>query len=441
MARHDSGEWSGEWLQPDGSGRRRRAPSGGEAIGFILRLARALHTYGYAADQLEETMQLAAIRLGLAGQFFSTPTSISAAFGEQERQRTYLLRVEPGDVDLGKLARIDAVSNSVLRGEVPPGDGSRLIDGIVADVPLYGAWMRTAAFGIASGAAARFLGGGGREIAAAAAIGLLIGLLALAAERVPGIGRVFEPIAAFIASFTATAIGARITPLSVFLATLAGLIALVPGLTLTIAMTEISTRHLVSGTARLSGAFMVFLGICFGVALGSSLGGHLFGAAAAAQPILLPGWTNAVALVIAPLAFVVLLRAEPVDAPWIIGAGTLGFVGSRLGTAALGPELGTFVGALTVGIASNVYARIRDRPATVALVPSILLLVPGSIGYRSLASLLDREVVLGVETAFRMILIAMSLVAGMLIANIVSPHRKVGVPTRSGAREASHRQR
>ena len=57
--------------------------------------------------------------------------------------------------------------------------------------------------------------------------------------------------------------------------------------------------------------------------------------------------------------------------------------------------------------------------------PGILLLVPGSIGYRSLASLLRREVVLGVETAFQMMLIAVALVAGMLIANIVSPHRRL----------------
>ncbi len=410
MARHESDEWTAEWA---------------DAIGFILRLARALHTYGYAAHRLEEVMELAALRLGLVGQFFSTPTSIFAAFGEQDRQRTYLLRVEPGDVDLGKLARIDAVTVGVLRSQLPAAEGSARIDAIVADPPRYGRVIRTLAFGVASASVAGFLGGGVREIVASAAIGFVIGLLALAAERVPPLGRVFEPVAAFTASLTATIIGAAITPISVFLATLAGLIVLVPGLTLTIAMTEISSRHLVSGTARLSGAFMVFLGIAFGVALGSTLGTHAAGPAMVVNPVALPEWTNLVALLIAPLSFVVLLRAEPVDAPWIIVAGALGFAGSRLGADALGPELGTFVGALTVGIASNVYAKLRDRPATIALVPGILLLVPGSIGYRSLASLLQREVVLGVETAFQMILIAISLVAGMLIANVVSPHRRL----------------
>jgi uncharacterized membrane protein YjjB (DUF3815 family) len=53
-----------------------------------------------------------------------------------------------------------------------------------------------------------------------------------------------------------------------------------------------------------------------------------------------------------------------------------------------------------------------------------LLLVPGSIGFRSLSSLLDREVVTGMETAFTMVLIAAGLVAGLLLANVVTPIRR-----------------
>ena len=40
------------------------------------------------------------------------------------------------------------------------------------------------------------------------------------------------------------------------------------------------------------------------------------------------------------------------------------------------------------------------------LVPGILLLVPGSVGFRSLTSLIERQAVAGIETAFSMILTA-----------------------------------
>jgi hypothetical protein len=103
-------------------------------------------------------------------------------------------------------------------------------------------------------------------------------------------------------------------------ATIAGLIVLIPGLTLTTAMSELATRHLASGTARLSGTFITFLGIAFGVALGNRIGAAAFGVPPSADPALLPAWASLVALVAAPLSFVVILRAEPSEAAWIVAA-------------------------------------------------------------------------------------------------------------------------
>jgi uncharacterized membrane protein YjjB (DUF3815 family) len=216
-----------------------------------------------------------------------------------------------------------------------------------------------------------------------------------------------------------------LTPFSVFTATMAGLIVLVPGFTLTIALTELSTRHLLSGTARLSGAFMTFLGITFGVALGNTLAIRVFGDYARLQSEAIPPWTNLIALVVAPVAFTILLKAEERDIPWLVLMGILAFYGSRLGTNVFGPELGAFVGAFVVGTASNVFARLLDRPSQVLIVPGILLLVPGSIGYRSLNALMEREVVSGIETAFSMLVIAVSLVAGLLMSNAVTPRRSL----------------
>ncbi|HXE57782.1 MAG TPA: threonine/serine exporter family protein [Gemmatimonadales bacterium] len=401
------------------------APTDADAIRFVLLLGRALHTYGYAAHALEEVLGGAAARLGLRGQFFSTPTSIFASFGPQDHQRTYLIRVEPGDVDLGKLAELDAVTTRVLRGELSVAEGAQRIELIAGARPRYGPVATTIAFGLASAAASRFLGGGLREIAVASLIGFTTGFLALWAARFAPLARVFEPVAALTASAAASTLGVLVGGFSVYNATLAGLIVLVPGLSLTVAMTELSTRHLVSGTSRLSGAFALFLAIAFGVALGARLVGSLLGSPVSAEPVPLPAWTGWAALVVAPLAFTVLLRAAPRDAPWIVLAGAVAVLGGRLGAQALGPELGVFAGAVAVGIASNLYARRLDRPAPVLLVPGILLLVPGSIGFRSLASLLDREVVLGVETAFRMILMAVALVAGILVAGVVTPPRRI----------------
>lgn len=396
-----------------------------DVVNYILNLGRALHTCGYAAHRLEAVLGHATHRLGIDAQFFSTPTSIFIAFGKLDRQRTFLLRVEPGEQDLGKLSELDRVVVKVMRGEMSPAQGSEQIAILSAAPSRYGKAAMTVAYGLASGAAARFLGGGLPEIGAATLLGLTTGLGALLARRYAGIARVFEPGASFLVALVAAAGAALVAPYSVFTATLAGLIALVPGLTLTVGLTELSTRHLLSGTARLSAAFMTFLGIIFGVALGNTVGNQIFGLSSVVAPAPIAPWTNLLALLVAPAAFTVLLKAELRDLPWLVMMGVFAFYGSRLGAEVLGPELGSFVGAFIVGIASNVFARVLDRPSQVLLVPGILLLVPGSIGFRSLNAMMEREVVSGIETAFSMLVIAVSLVAGMLMSNAVTPRRRL----------------
>ena len=395
------------------------------AVGFVLRLARALHAYGYSAARLEDILAATADRLGLAGhRFFSMPTQIMAAFGPEDRQRTHLLRVEPGEVNLGKVAALEQVSLDVAQGRASPEEGMERIERIVAAPSPYGPAVVTLAHGVLSGTVCQFLGGGWREIVVATVLGLGLGLLAIYAASHARVGRVFESLAAFLISTAAIGLARLVGPISVFVATLAGLIVLMPGLLLTTAITELATRHLASGTLRLSSAFMTLLGIVFGVALGSRLGAMLFGDPASAIPVGLPGWAPYVAIVLASASSVVILRADPRDAPWIVAAGVLGVLSGRLGAAKLGLELGMFVAAFGVAMASAAYERWKNRPAPVVLVPGILLLVPGSIGYLSMSSLMERNTVAGIDTAFTMVLTAVSLVAGLLIAGIVAPEPK-----------------
>ena len=150
------------------------------------------------------------------------------------------MRVEPGEVHLEKLVAVDQVAGGVLRGALDPVEGAARLEAIVAAPPRYGVATTVAAFGLSSAAAARFLGGGVREISSAALLGLAVGGLALLTERRIAARRVFEPLAGFVAAALAATLGIVIGPCSVYVATLAGIIALIPGLTLTTAMTELS---------------------------------------------------------------------------------------------------------------------------------------------------------------------------------------------------------
>jgi uncharacterized membrane protein YjjP (DUF1212 family) len=400
-------------------------PAEQAAIGFVLRLGRALHSAGYPAPALEGTLVKVSARLGLVGQFFSTPTSLFAAFGAGEGQRTYLSRVEPADVNLGKLTGLDQTARGVMDGTLSPAAGSARVDAIVLAPARFRRVGRTLAYGLASAAACRLFGGGWQEMGVALFTGLAIGLLALAMNRLfPNSGRLFELVAACLAAALANAAPAIGLHVSAPLATLAGVVVLLPGFSLTIAMAELAARHLASGTARLAGAFMIFIGIAFGVALGRQISMGLFGPPPVVAPETLPAWTLWTALFTIPLAFAGLLRAQPRDAIWIVLASLWGYGGTRLGVLLLGPQLSACLGALAIGLASNLYERVLERPATVPLVPGVLLLVPGSIGFRSMTLLMEQKVVVGVDAAFTMLLTATSLVAGLLLADIALPARR-----------------
>ncbi len=390
-------------------------------------MGRALHRHGFSAGRVEEIMVRLAERLGMPlAQVFSTPTSIMAAFGPLGAQSTHLLRVNPGSVSLSQLTRLDRVAADMLGGRITPDVGLERLDEIEATPRLYGDLLITLAFALSSAAVARFLGGGWREIGVAAVIGLFTGTTAAITARTKGLGAVFESVAAFIASLLACLASVLVLPFSTYTATLAGLIVLIPGFTLTIAVRELSTRHLTSGTAHLAAASVTFLGIIFGVAFGNRIAAALVGPAQSAPVTQLPDWSLYLAAVLAGVAFSLILEAERNDIPWVVLAGLVAVVSGRLGAHALGLELGSFFGAFTVGTVANLFARIRNRPSMVMLVPGILMLVPGTVGFRSLSALLDAQVESAVQTAFTMILTAVALVAGLLFADIVSPSRRIG---------------
>lgn len=400
------------------------APVAPDPSHWVMRLGRALHAAGSPSHRVEEGMELAARRLGIRGQYFSTPTALFASFGSGEAQRTFLERVAPADVDLERLSDLDELLAALADRLIDLPEASRRLDRLAEAPARYGALAMTLAFGLVSAAAAYFFRGGWPEIAAAGALGLAIGLLSRLAARGPATARVFEPVAATLAAAATTAVAAAYGGLSVFVVVLAGLIVLIPGFTLTVSMTELATRHLVAGSARFAGAGATFFGLAFGVAVGTTVAEALVGAPPALEPVAAPEWVRWPALVVAAVGLTILFRARPRDGGWVFAAGLLATEGVRLGGLLLGPQLAAFLGALLVGAAGNLLARLLRRPAALLQVPGLILLVPGSLGFRSLSSLLHRDVLSGVHTAFEMTLVAIALTTGLLLAGVVVPPRR-----------------
>ena len=401
---------------------RWEAPVG--AIEFIADFGRALHRFGSSAPRVEEALEALARRFAVRAEFMATPTAIFCAFGKGAEQRTLLARVEPGDVDLEKLSLLHALSHDVVTGDAPFEEARRRLARIV-DQPTRSHWaVVLASYAGASAASTRFLQGDLPEAAVAAIVGLATGLLALAAARRPAFARIYTPVAATCAAFLAVALSRWIGVASTYVATLAGLIVLIPGLPLTVAMTELASRHLSSGVSRLFDAGVTFLSIGFGVALGTQVADVLLGDVPSAAPHAPPGWTELAALLVAPVCFGLLLKARFRDLGWVLLGSVAAYGGTRLGAAAVGPQIGAFAGTFVLGMASNFFARHSNRPAALTYVPGVMLLVPGSIGLRGVTDFLAHNVSKGLEAGFNAVLVAVALASGMLLATVVVPARR-----------------
>lgn len=368
-------------------------------------------------------MGRAAQLFGLDGEFFSTPTSIMATFRIGEDTKTSVLRVHGSEVDLTKLIELDRLV-AELGPDVSPADALARVERIDQAPVKYRRALTVLSYGLVSASAGRFFGGGIAEVLAAGAVGFLVGLIAMRFGRSPAGARAFDLVAAFTATMIAGAVNQFVWPIAAFVVTLAGLIVLIPGLTLTTALAEIATRNLVSGSARLTAAAVVFLQLIFGVALGTRVQALLWTTGAPVVPHALPPWTFVLFLAVSCAGLVVLFRAPVRTAPVILFSAGVGLLGARVGGEALGGEIGIFVGAYLVCVSGNLYARIVGRPAVVLIVPGLLLLVPGSVGFRSLAQLLDQDPLGGITSAFATLLAAVSIVAGLLMANITVPPRR-----------------
>jgi uncharacterized membrane protein YjjP (DUF1212 family) len=395
-------------------------PSEDDVIAFFLRWARAMHERAFPSHHLERVLDELATSLDMPAQFMSLPTSLVAAFGRLTAQRTFIIRANQGDIDLTKQSQLLKVAEEVAAGTLSPAGGTTRVEEIETARAVYPGWLAVAASVALSAAAARLFGGDVAEIAVAAAIGLFVSLEAQLLESTPAVS-LYQPIAAVTASFIAAAAGTRVAGLSPAITILGGLIMLMPGFAVTTALDELAARHLVAGTARLTGAVTALLFIGLGVGLGNRLMGLLGVTPPAGSLTALPWAVDLAAVVVGLLAIAVLVRVPARDLPWILIIGGLADLSGRLAGHALDSILAAAVATFVLGLCANLFQRLTGRPNSIALVPGLMLLVPGSLGFRGILSLAERKVVPGVEAAFQMTMIGVALVTGLLLAGVVVP--------------------
>ena len=400
-------------------------------VRFLKRYARNLHATGVPAHQFERMMTALADKLGFNCQALSSPTSIFLSFqyqGDEDDDRpipVQLERMNPPEINLGNTARLYDMGNGLLDGEISVDQAYMKLRNW-QPLQLYPLWLQIICWGLTGGTVAVMLSASWAGIAAASLTGALLGILVTQAGDALREGGL-EAIAALFSTFLVFALNQLVPGLDVFVVIMSSLIVLIPGLGLTIAVTELSTDHLASGSARLAGALVTLLKLSLGVLIGTVIVGW-FGWStdieSLAQLSAPPDWFRWPALLAAAFSFAVLFSAQRKDFHIAMLAAIASYIISRAGVAAGGLEFGVLIASMSIAILSNLYGRIFKQTGALIRVPGVILLVPGTIGYHGATALFLDGGANITDTTLLALRLLISLVGGLLFGNTLLPPRR-----------------
>ena len=401
-----------------------------ERIAFVVDLARHLHAYGTTSQRMEAAIELVARKLALECQPWCNPTGIILSFSDPARpagesDTTRIIRPGLGDTNLRKLCEADRIAEDVINGRTGIAAGRAALRELDRPGGRRGRLMAALGFALASAAVAGLLRLPWLDIGTAGAIGLLIGALAVAAQSRPRLHESFEALAGLLAGTVAILVSSFVGPLNLNTVIIAAVIVLLPGMTLALSTNELTSRHLVSGTARFAGALMTIVSLTIGIAIAFGVA-DVIGIEPQVRALRpQPEWVVWCALALAAYAFAVLFQAGRRDYPLVMGAVIAGYLISRFSGEWLGPIAGVFLAALAATAAGNAYARWFNRPGALLRLPGIIILVPGSISLRGVISLVQSQDIGAGETAAMAALnTLMALLAGLVFGNLLVSARR-----------------
>jgi uncharacterized membrane protein YjjP (DUF1212 family) len=398
--------------------------SSNDKITFLMLIGSSLHRYGASTDRIEKALTLIAMKVDIDSQYLAFPTGILASFKEDAGEQTRMNRLEPGKINLSKLYYIDQVVDQVLFNRISLQEGTKNIEKVIFDKPLYNNALITLSYGLIGFAIAIFLKGSFVDASLSALLGLAVGLFTETVKE-ERIDSVVEGIASFGVSLATLYIG-TLVPINTNIVILSALIILLPGLMLTLAIGELASQNLVAGTARLMGSFVILMKISFGLYIAYQIGRYLGFNPIESSHSAPNQIATILSLAIAGIGFSLSFQARTQEFFWIVLASFISYFSSHIFIEMFGATAGYLCAGTLIGSLSNIYSRIKKRPSLIVLLPAIILLVPGSVGFKALNLLFDQNVMEGFNSIFTMTSIGISLVTGTYFgAILVKPRRSL----------------
>ncbi len=345
---------------------------------FIILLGKALHKYGVPSYKIQGYLEQIAGQRKIDAQFSDLPTWIHYVFYEDNGEtHSHAERVSPGEWNLGALSDMDRIANDVLVDKLTEQEAIGALQALDKPSNVREMFFQGLGFATSAGAFSIILGTNWFSSLLATIMGILVYLITLVAKKSRYVNSTLETLSSFIVAFLVGGVYIVYPNVNVLLTILSAIIPFVPGLSITTALEEITSRSLVSGTAKLFDALTSLFKQLFGVILAVALLHFMYDFELKEVKDDIPYWINHIAVVLMGLSLLPAFRVRKKDAIWGVLLGVMAYNVTIL-LWPIGVLMGAFVGTLVVVIASKLISKITKTPKIVYQVQGTIMLVPGS---------------------------------------------------------------
>ena len=384
---------------------------------FIVELGKALHIFGVPSYKSQIYLTEIAAKKGIKASFMDTPTWINYVFYEEdEHSYNHVECVPPGELNLGGLSKVIEITKHVLSNELSFAEAKIEIENLRNHNFGYPKIVELLSFMLSAGSFSIILDTNWTSAIVASFIGALVYGITVLSSRSSYIKSTLESLVALTATLVTGLLSTIIPDIYISMTILASIIIFIPGLSITTALEEITSRSLVSGTAKLFDALVSLFKQFFGVVLGLAIL-PLF-TTLQPSPVVdnIPTWVNLIAIPILSLSLMPVFKVRPKDIVLGVITGFICFMSTTLFDFT-GILVSIFIGTITAVAISKLFTHLTKTPRLVYLIPGIIMLVPGSKAFIGLSTVfLSPEINSSTNMGEQVLYIFMGIIGGLIFS-------------------------
>lgn len=385
---------------------------------FIIELGKALHTYGIPSYKIQTYLTKVSKTKGIHGTFMDLPTWINYVFYEDEQSYNYIECVPPGVLNLGALSRVEEVTNKIIANEIDLSEVENELRLIKNETKKINHFVQTLSYAIASGAFSLMIGTNWVSFIFSLLLGALVYLMVYLSRNSSYLETILESLISFVVTILACLLYLIFPEFNVGITILSAIIVFIPGLAITTALEEITSKNLVSGVAKLFDSVISLFKQFFGVLLGLAVMSSFIDFKLLVHISEMPRWIMFCGIPLFSIGLLAIFQVRKKDMFLGVLTGVLVFFLTAFFTGS-GVLLSTFIGTIAAVAISSFFSRFTKSPKTVYLTQGIVMLVPGSKSFMGLSnSFLNSSIITADNLYQQVAFILMGIIGGLLFAGV-----------------------